>query len=456
MTVNEFERYFKLGHGKAVTLLRDEPDKKQFQKAFLENINETCLLEHSDLEYVERIMRILADDEFLVEMKSAFMDLILSHEHIGVYKLLDSLGYSNEAHQCLTTAYEESYKFTKNALESGNYKNHNFRAGYINYMSSCSRLGSYCQNYIPKLLKDNADLYLIADDFARVPPIFGIYRELQKQDRGEYFKELFDAVLKDHKAYEKLRPSVFRFTERESKEYKNLEDFRDFYNDQYEYADYADLKCSLLKVSDELYSEVAQMALDETDLNKKELLFALFTKEKELYGAAREFPLSPEPLIEMARECLHKSSAKKDETSVVNYQALRILIGMKSPAAKELCLWVFNNSEADIYDRRKVIHTLEENYTPDDEKLIRDIYPEFKRNVAKILYELSEKGIKDAPYDLLFDAYENTVAWDKYFTVQALINTGLITDEMLMECELDAFFKVVDTAKKEIAKRSMK
>jgi len=461
MTVNEFIEYFKLGHGKAITLLRKEPDKKQFQQAFLENINETYLLEHSNLEYVERIMHILADDEFRLKMKSAFIDFLsyehISYDHIGAYKLLDSLGYPNEAYQCLTTIYEESYKFTKNMLESRNYKNYNFRAGYLNYKCSCGYLGRYCENDIPKLLKDDADLYLIADDFDYFSPIYDIYCEFQKQDRGEYFKELFDAVLKDHKAYETLKASVFSvIKEWESKEYKTLEDFRNFNKVIYEFNDYADLKCSLLKASDELYREVAQMALDETDLNKKELLFELLKKETEEYGATRQFPLSPQPLIEMARKCLDNSSVKKDEASAVNYQALQILAEMKNPVAKEFCLRVFNNSKADIHIRNEVIHTLEENYTPDDEKLIRGIYPEFNLNVITILYELSEKGIKDAPYDLLFDAYENTEYWYKYLTVQALINTGLITDEMLNECEFDAFFKVADAAKKEIVKRSIK
>ncbi len=458
MTVNEFENYFKLGHGKAVTLLYDEPDKKQFQKAFLENIRKHHIWVERVFEYVERIMHILVDDEFRLEMKSVFMDLILNYEYIGVYELLDSLGYSNEAHQCLITIYEERYKFTKSALESGNYKNKVFHAGYNKYKSSCRCLGNYCENDIPKLLKDNADLYLIADDFepiSLISPIYGIYYEFQNQNRGEYFKELFDAVLKDHKAYEKIKPRVFLAIEEwESKEYKTLEDFRNFnYDSDYVYDD---LKHSLLKVSDELYSQVAQMALDETDLNKKKLLFNLFKNEKRAYGAARQFPLSHEPLIETAREYLDNSSVKKDETTAVNHQALRILSEMKCPAAKEFCLWVFNNSEADISVRREVIHTLEENYTPDDEKLIRNIYPEFKLDVIKVLYELSEKGIMDAPYDLLFDAYENTEYWCKYPTVQALINTGLITDEMLNECTYDAFDKVVDAAKKEIAKRSMK
>ncbi len=461
MTVNEFERYFKLGHGKAITLLRDEPDKKQFQKPFMEQIIDNIMfVEWYD--YAIQVMHILNDHEFRLEMKPVLEDLIKSGKNVRVYVLLHGLGYHDEAYECLKSVYEENYKLLKELLESGNYKKGKHYPIYGTYFMSCVALGNYrwhCTE-LSKLIKDNADLYLITDETEGMSPIQNLY-DFEFKNRGgwlgEWFKDLFDEVLKNHGAYERLKEIVFSSIPQEKPiEYKTVEDF---YNDN-EQASFIDIKTSMSKVSPKVFRELAELALNEKDSRKKRELLYLFLKEGNTYGVIPDFPLSPEPLIEIANVYLNNPSmniiSSDDATNDAIYYAIHILSEMQNPKAKEFCLSLFKNNQADKDIRGIAIETLEWNYTPDDEKLLRDAYnSDFKHPVKHILHILSQKGIKNAPYDLLFDIYDTMDMIARHFAVSALINTGLITDEMLNECKNDALPEIADAAKKEIDKRIM-
>ncbi len=459
MTVNEFENYFKLGHGKAITLLREEPDKKQFQKPFMEQIIDSFMF-NEWYDYTTQVMHILNDHEFRVEMKPMLEDLIKSGKNIRVYVLLYDLGYYDEAYECLKSVYEENYKLLKELLESGNYRKGKHYSIYGKYFMSCVALGNYRWHYtadLSKLIKDNADLYLITDETEGMSPIQNLY-DFEFKDRGEWFREFFDEALKNHNAYERFKEIVFpSISQQKPIEYKTVEDF---YNDN-EQASYIDIKTSMSKASPKVFKELAELALNEKDSRKKRELLYLFLKEGNAFGVIPDFPLSPEPLIEIANVYLNNPSmniiSSDDASNDAIYYAIHILSEMQNPKAKDFSLSLFKNNQADKDIRGIAIGTLEWNYDSDDEKLLRDAYNMgFKNQVIYILERLSEKGIKNAPYDLLFDVYNTMDMLARLSAVSTLINIGLITDEMLNECTYDAFPEVVDTAKKEIYKRSMK
>ncbi len=464
MTVNEFINYFKLGHGRAITLLHDEPDKKQFQKPFMELIK-THLFQ-PNAEYATRIMHILRmkDKEFENELETQLIEMIRNGNGIA-YALLESLS-GEKAEGFMKGLYKESYKLLKDWLESGNpTEDEEYDSIYSKYSSYCEALGRGQDQYfiLPKLMKENADLYLISDKLksAGCSPLLEIFHfGDQFDDRGEWFKQLFDNTLKDHPAYEIVKEIVFRFEPKPStKEYKTVEDFHNLDFENFDYSEYHNLQISLSKAHPEVFRKLAELTLREPNLHKKCFLMGLFVQEHFFRGVMPEFPLSPEPLMDIVKEYLKKPTRgvlnTYEDSDLMSYFATCLLSKMPNASAKEFCLSLFANKSLNVDMRTTVLTTLIKNYTSEDEKLIREIYPtyHFKDNAITILYKLSEKGVADAPYDILFDTYEKEETHRRLSSVLALINRGLITDEMLNECTYDENSEVIKAAKKEINKR---
>ncbi len=469
MTVNEFINYFKLGHGKAITLLRDEPDKKQFQKPFMELIKTNWFYYNEN--YAEQIMHILRlkDKEFANELESLLIE-ILRDGNGAAYALLESLS-GEKAEGFMKGLYKESYELLKNWLESGKpTEGKEYKSVYEKYTQYCEALGRGRDQYfvLPELMKEFADLYLISDKFNsyRLSPLTEIYiMSFKIENRGEWFKQLFDETLKDHPAYELAKEVVFAVDPKPTtKEYKTVEDFYNLGVENFNYFDFSDcdnIKIALSKASPEVFRKLAELTLKESDLHIKSMLLGLFVQQDFFYGVMPEFPLSPEPLIDIVNEHFENPPkadlSTNEDSDLIVYFAICLLSEMKNEKAKEFCLSVFANESMPMMLRQTSITTLEKNYKSNDEKLLRELYSSqhFNNHVSRILYKISENKIKDAPYDILFDAYEKTSHLIKYDAVMGLINTGLITDEMLNECTYDAELDVVNAAKKEINKRIM-
>ncbi len=469
MTVNEFINYFKLGHGKAITLLRDEPDKKQFQKPFMELIKTNWFYYNEN--YAEQIMHILRmkDNNFANELESLLIE-ILRDGNGAAYALLESLS-GEKAEKLIKELYEESYKLLKDWLESGKpTEGKEYDSIYNKYSSYCEALGRGRDQYfvLPELMKEFADLYLISDKFNsyRVSPLTQIYvMSFKIENRGEWFKQRFDETLKDHPAYELVKDLVFAVDPKPStKEYKTVEDFYNLGVENFNYFDFSDcdnIKIALSKASPEVFRKLAELTLKESDLHIKSMLLGLFVQQDFFYGVMPEFPLSPEPLIDIVNEHFENPPkadlSTNEDSDLIVYFAICLLSEMKNEKAKEFCLSVFANESMPMMLRQTSITTLEKNYKSNDEKLLRELYSSehFNNHVSRILCKISENEIKDAPYDILFDAYEKTSHLIKYDTVMGLINIGLITDEMLNQCTYDAEPDVVKVAKKEINKRIM-
>lgn len=458
MTVNEFIKYYELGHGRAIIELKNEEDKTPFKTAFLEFIKNNKLLPFR-LDYDLMIYNLFSDNEFKTEAENILAEKIRSGSDVNAVDLLMEFGQKEIAAACLEELYDNSYKRMVSCLTTNDYEESaEYASACSNYFCACvdkEHFFGFDDKSIEKIIIDNVNLLAISEN-AEIPASYTPLWQIKDSRRndGTHFEELFDKTLKGHKYHEKLRSVVFRVYEYpEKKQFKTACDFIN-----YDINDFEDALNDFCNTDAEIIRAVAQKAIEETDLERKIAILSLFEQGACGFSNVPLFPLSEECLIDYVDK--YKNEPWGDDglsrEAELAYCALCVLVAVKSPKAKEYCLGILNDKKLHPTLRENAFNTLRHNYSPDDSELIRDIYYncEFSMHeaVTVLLSKLAEKGEKDAPYELLWDAYEKLYFIGRSFAVQGLIKTGLINAETLNECLYDSCMEIRDMAKVECEK----
>ena len=275
----------------------------------------------------------------------------------------------------------------------------------------------------------------------------GYYNEIAKILGIDGFEE-YDYDLENEDI---VAPMPRYMEESENLPCKTADDFCDRVN-----MDFQDTARQFSSAPREIVIEIAERAINETDLEKKIGLVALFNVGYYNEFETPLFPLSDQYLIDILEMYKWDYGYPSSEHPCANGRLASVTLGallrLKTEKTKEYCLNIVRDEFMAADMRIHAISILDDNYTPDDYELVRALYYhvdiDARMAVAALLERLSKQGIKEAPYELLFDSYENGTCLERIFAVNGLANMNMLTAEMIEECRFDSMCEIRKTAEK--------
>ena len=152
------------------------------------------------------------------------------------------------------------------------------------------------------------------------------------------------------------------------------------------------------------------------------------------------FPFDSKCLIEIVER--YKTLFSPELDSPIEGQwacmALSALTAMKDEAAKEYCISMITDESVHEIMSYEAFGTFRRNYKSTDGELLKKLYYSgYENEVLLLLLSIASQGIREIPYELCFDAYENGEDYNRSHAVFTLSTLGLLTDEMTEECKYD-------------------
>ncbi len=445
MTVQDFIKYYKTGHGRAVYALQSVTDKEPYRKAFFECINEQDDFHPTD-EYIITLAKMLLTKETTRE----FVDIIFEKASLQQYidysliKVLIEFSPREEVIAFIEAEYDKSFKDQlKCALETApKYLN----SEYISRFTAITKFLGDNDDRLKALIKDGSALYEVNKDL-RPNPILRMKR-IRHNDK-ERFSRLFDEALSDNPLYGEIRAIIDEdYSEPKRREYKTVEDYIKGTDDDYHNA----LEC-FSEEDAEIVKKVAEIAIDQNSEHRVAAL-TLFLDESKYHEGIEEykhrpFPLDSQYLIDIIEKYKHLY-APEPETPLDGcwaFVALSILKNIKGNAAKEYCISIMKDESLCERMRCDAIETFDVNYEPSDAELLKEHYKYCNYSVLLLLERFANHGVKDAPYEICFDAYENAKnSWDRNVAVKVMAKFDMLTPEMINECCYDECRSIRDLA----------
>ncbi len=434
MNTQEFIKYYENGHGRAVFALKSITDKEPYRKAFIQYLKKQDNFCNKD-QYIINLAKILINDE----TKKEFIDILFNALRSGIYYQIEIFYIlfeflpREEVISFLEEEYEKAYKNCVDSIAKSDEQQ-----SYVKYFSlviKVNEVSGHNDDRLKTLIKDSANIYAINKQF-RPNPLNNL--NLKHRNNKDRFAKLFAEALKDYPFYEELHSIVFEsFPEPPKKEYKTVEDYL---NDVYDYHSAHDSFCD---ADSEIVRKVAEIAVDENAEHHLDAL-VLFRNDSKHLDCIEEyryqpFPLDSKYLIDIIEKYKHLYSPEPDtpKEGCWAYAALSVLTYMKDKSAKEYCISIINDESLHEMVRCEAIEIFNENYQPSDSEILKEFYKTYRYPVLLLLSRFANKGIKDAPYELCFDAYENAPFWERDDAVAIMAKIGLLTDEMIEECLFD-------------------
>jgi len=431
MNTQEFIKYYENGHGRAVFALQRITDKEPYRKAFLQCLKKQCFFHKKD-KYILSLAKILVNDE----NKKEFIDILFNFfvdNSFPSYVLNILLEYlpKEEVMSFLEEEYEKAYK---NCMDAVNQTNE--RDCSVKYLSLAMDVNIFLgdnDDRLKALIKDSAKLFEKNKQFRPLPLILLYPKHRNNKER---FTKLFDEALEDYPLYEELRSIVFvSFPEPPKREYKTVEDYlkgaaEDYHNAQYSFCD----------ADPEIVNKVAEIAIDESAEYHSNALSLFCNDFKGIEGCRYQpFPLDGKYLIDIIEKYKHLYAPEPDTPleGCWAYLALSVLKDIKGEAAKEYCISIIKDDSLCERMRCDAIETFDENYLPADAEILKEFYKSYRYPVLRLLYRFADRGIKEATYELCFEAYENAIYWERQDAVAVMAKVGLLTHEMIEECLYD-------------------
>lgn len=453
MTVQDFIKYYKTGHGRAVYALQSVTDKEPYRKAFFE-----CVKEQDDFHPTEEYIIALAKMLLTKETTREFIDIIFEKASLqqflnySLIKVLIEFSPREEVITFIETEYDKSFKDQlKCALETApRYLN----SKYISRFTAIAKLLGDNDDRLKALIKDGAALYEVNKDL-RPTPILRMKR-IRHNDK-ERFSRLFDEALSDNPLYGKIRAIIDEdYSEPKRREYKTVEDYIKGTDDDYHNA----LEC-FSEEDAEIVKKVAEIAIDQNSEHRVAALTLFLDESKYHEGFEykhRSFPLDSKYLIDIIEKYKHLYSPEP-ETPLDGcwaFIALSILKDIKGNTAKEYCISIMKDESLCEMMRCNAIETFDVNYDPSDAELLKEHYKYCNYSVLFLLERFAKHGVKDAPYEICFDTYENAKnSWDRNLAVTVMAKLDMLTPEMINECRYDECRSIRDLAS-ELLKKEIK
>ncbi len=440
MNTQEFIKYYENGHGRAVCALKSIIDKEPYRKAFIQYLKKQENFWNKD-KYIINLAKILINDE----TKKEFIDILFNALRSGIYYQIEIFYIlfeflpREEVISFLEEEYEKAYKNCVDSIAKSDEQQ-----SYVKYFSLVIKVNEVSgdnDDRLKTLMKDFAKIYEINKQL-RPNPLTILYRKHQNNE--ERFAKLFAEALKDYPFYEELRSIVFAsFPEPPKKEYKTVEDYLNGAQE-----DYHNAHDSFCNADPEIVRKVTEIAVDENAEHHLAALVLFRNDSKHIDGIEeyryQPFPFDSKYLIDIIEKYIHLYSPEPDTPmeGCWAYAALSVLTYMKDKAAKEYCISIIKDESLHEMVRCEAIEIFNENYEPSDAEILKEFYKIYRYPVLVLLSRFANKGIKDAPYELCFDAYENAPSWERDDAVAIMAKIGLLTDEMIEECLFDECQKI--------------
>jgi len=441
LTVEKFREQYRLGMGRPIFLLRHEQDKKPYSDAYLEELAESQF-GHTDGEYEAAIISCF-DDPLTVRNKAVdVLSELLKKGDYTVYHTLEYLGAADVAQKIILDNYNDVYNEIKN-LGNGFT---GIASTVHKYVHTCLTFISLESDFVLRVITDFADLF---DSVSPDAPGVKLYLELMAgiETGGAPYREIAEKVLgdTDHR-HKDLVLSLIPAPR------KNPEPLEGMGTDFFTHFDYpnnisAEQHVSFPYASPEVIREVAEFAVNETDLTKKAILLRYF--EDIFCAEAPMFPLSSELLIEMIEK--HRSDLddfvlreSEPPTSYVLMQnAVEVLARMNDDIAKAYCLAMpHGNDKTAKLIGCTALRTLLYNYDSDDAGILQGFIANEHLFGTLLTLELFEKDVPDVPEELLYPMYEYIPFEYRLRVVNEMIKRGMLTVELRRECLCDANPKI--------------
>ncbi len=442
MTVQDFIKYYKNGHGRAICALQSITDKEPYRKAFFE-----CLKEQENFfdkdDYIINLAKILLTKETEKEFIDNLFNACKTDRYFPIDIMEILLGFlpREEVVSFVENEYKKAFDmcFTPSEnIEAQRAKN----MRCYSLADAVNKLSGDDDERLKALIKDSGNLFE-----ARLPNSLFFLRYYHRGNE-ERFIRLFDEALKDYPLYDELYSDTFKkgydFVP-VSREYKTPEDFikgvKDDYNNALE---------SFCKADAETVKKVAEIGIGE---NAQQAVSALSLFIDYSYEYGREecnhqpFPFESKCLIDIIEKYKTLYSPEPD-TSIEGcwaHAALYALTAMKDDAAREYCVSIITDESVHEMMSYEAFGTFRTNYKAKDAELLKKLYYSgYENEVLMLLLCIARQGIKDIPYEVCFDAYENGTEYNRSHAVFTLSTLGLLTDKMIEECKYDVSKNVRD------------
>ena len=463
MTVTEFEVYLQKGLGRAILLLREEPDKTPFREVVLTHLiggrNRYYYNERS-LAYVLDLLACFDDrDALLQEVADGICRKIEEGDFFGNNELLLAFGMEQaykESYQQRYRSFKEkirSHMREKNTSEEAMNDRQRFLNAHIPLIRSAEK------EEIRAILTDLIDLYALTEETEypyRFPDAIQIRLRLEKRFGNEGGAAILQETADAHPSGALLIKNVhYRRAEPPrpdpavtAEEILNGLSPCEIPEEHFIEASYQH-KISFTVASPEVVRQVAESLLTEPDLHRRTALLKLFYPYSYLgnqntFLAAPRFPLEEEALLPLLDRLDWQALTAGNGADIEYLDTLLTVFGhFRHPKLKTL-------GEAlrrEGYPlARYGIDILISQYTADDrETLISCLreapvwegFDEFSRILHHLLLA-AHNGTPDLPLDILPTMWERIPFDDmRKRTVEVLLQYGMLSDALREECRYD-------------------
>lgn len=458
LTVAAFEEYMKKGLGKAVLLLRQQPDKSPYKEAFLAHVKDAP----SVLGIYERdLLDCFEDRQALrLQIRRIVFEQLEREDGRGCTAIpfLNLIGYREEVTALIEGQYADAKRELLEILQARwadmpEQERQSLSASdrFVNAQRTLGRFVRPGQQRIKELITDIADLF----DYCENPPVpclqspfFHMWEGMGK----EAFFEVYEEVCRDHKNGRKLLASdpVF-LCKQATKPFEIIPFTADeiverlrtvFQQNQWT----PSFIKSFHACPDKTKKEVAERILLEDPETQTAFLY-LYTDEM-LESPPPVCPIPPEKLVALAKKAFadeQERMAKGEKRRHLSRVAHRVLRQMRHPAVREHALMLLEEQK-DL--REGLLLLVTKNYQPADYDvlqrallaLLRQNLPEHLRGLGPYALALLAEQGAPAPYPLLVDFfYDHGPFADRHQVTRLLLKTDMMTEQLRQECLFDFY-----------------
>ncbi len=444
MKPEEFESYVRKGLGRAITLLKEQADKKPYRKILIDMITDENLLYRFLGEYEKDLIDCFDDrDDVAREIAQTSLATMESGEISLINTgLLVLLGYRDVVIELAERRYSKTYaellELTKRGDSDEKYPP--CAEEYFRLTSALARC-KVDSARMKQILIDMADLYRYSEcpvvEYQN--PIFTIMDGYGK----DALYPLIDEVVAGHPCGNKFVRHVPMLSQFPPKPLKNVtaeeilacEDFN---------KEYAYLHACFMNADESVVRAVAERILNEPDRKRQLHWLSFFTTAISPDTIPPVFPLDPTPLVETVIQLepvMYSSSSSRDNDAIGYLNALSF---MRHPSVKSLAKRILENGECPGYISNYALHMFYgANYMPEDREAFTELLLSESSPDRAILFhiyaDLIGRKTPDIPLDIIPCVFEACCdPWIRQVFVKALIKADALPDEIKAECTLDA------------------
>ena len=430
MTISEFESYLEKGLGRAILLLREEPDKTPFREAALRHL---CTCGYLEVSYELDLISCFEDAECLAK-EAARQNLAAFRAEEGCWNLLllHALGCQKEIEEIIETRYCQYREKIRTSTENISCYHHN-RIGYINTVYTILGDCFPTIEQVKAILPDLAYFFSGATEEDNRNDVIGIYTYLDER----FGKEIAEDLLEEGYTYpygDTWKRLMARYEPRPVDPNITAEELiRLTHSHDRKQLDFCIR--SFRAAGTNIVHAVAEAFFAESDIERRHELLLLFLGNKTI-----PFPY-PNRLMDFLTEEDWDAVDPPNVNKRTQYffSVLSLLAEISHPRVAAIGKRL---REGDAF-RELGIHMLNANYTPEDlDSLVSYLDPTFLNTplfneAVCTICCLSDKGIEGLPLVELISLFENIPAFLRQRLVSSLIKKGLFPNDLREECRYD-------------------